>query len=260
MDKKKQKQQYTIKLWTQFMFWKMRVVAWAASSQTAAGRGVFFSDTDICHTAKLPHIPSPSGIDFMIIPHGITAANAAAFGKYNSGFMWFSSVSTPAILLDWYDATLISEYFEQKALEMIATKYRTWYGSSNSSRGSEVAHGSSNSSRGGEVAHGGSSSMDNMSVINYGWWRMYESDKTPLFQQKQWTLSYPGWLNSGIHVSGDILASVHTHFDENANADSILAITQQFNKWMIEVLCSYPYYPNNVLLGAISKIVNKIRV
>ena len=104
------------------------------------------------------------------------------FGKYNGGYAWFSGLEYTDV---WWDACSIARYYEQSALEDVA-KYA--------------------------VETGGPGALYEFpKTNNYGWWRMFQSDKDYATIQKGWGIRrLPA--NAGITVNGESLLSVHTHW------------------------------------------------
>ena len=211
--------EYSSCLWNEFMLKKIEVLKWALDD-SKMDNGVFFSDTDICYFAALPNIINPI-YKLFVSPHYINNISESQFGIYNGGFLWIKNYE---ILALWYEASLSSTFYEQKALENLVAYYKNQ---------NAVLYGDMN--------------------INYGWWRMFESSKEPKELQNNWKQKLSGFLNSGIYINEKPLQSIHTHFFDNANNTNFI---KAFNHWILIKLHNYPFYPNNIILNIIMKKSN----
>ena len=209
--------EFPTNMFTEFVLKKMDAMRWALS-EDALSTGVFFSDADICYTAALPTI-QVNKYKLFVSPHYINHESESKYGLYNVGFLWTNDIN---ILDMWYKETMTSTYFEQKALDDVVEYYK---------KENRVSFADTN--------------------INYGWWRLLEGRKPASELEKEFTQRIPGFLNSGIMVSGKPLLSIHTHFLENKQPLTIV-----FNKWLIAKWNRYPFYPI-ILILKILKILYK---
>jgi hypothetical protein len=180
-------------LWYEFQMEKLRLLRWVFEAEPA-GAGVFYLDADICHFSALPSIPD--GYDVAVSPHMIRARDEAKFGAYNAGYVWMRSVEAVEA---WYSACPSSRFFEQSALEVFDTdawRPRTY---------------------------------KFPAEINYGWWRMFQSDTDFRTLQRRWGIRRDP-NHSGITVDGAPLGSVHTHWITNDFT------TTAFNFFVREIL------------------------
>ena len=124
-------------LWTDFMYEKAAVLEWMFEIQ--ATEPAWFLDADISHLAPLPAIPSTATV--ALSPHAIRLQDEAKYGKYNGGFLWFKDAS---LLPEWRKAGHTARFFEQSALEEVATA-------------------------------AGETLYEFPPQINFGWWRMFQA-------------------------------------------------------------------------------------
>jgi hypothetical protein len=158
-------------LFFDFTMEKIALLRWALE-QTP---DVMFCDADICFLGPLPVIPT--GATLALSQHMIRSRDEDKFGRYNAGFMWFSSVGQ---IDTWEAACADSRFFEQAALEDILE---------------------------GETVYPFPITQ------NYGWWRLWQSDENPVNIVRKWTVKSSN-KDSGICISNMPLGSVHTHFKE----------------------------------------------
>jgi hypothetical protein len=186
-------------LWMEFQMEKLNLLKWAfeVEPETAANQGVFYLDSDICFLAPLPVPPEDPSIEVGLSPHYIRKHDEERFGRYNAGYVWMRSVDAVEA---WRAACADSTFFEQAALEVFDTDTR-W---ASKRYIFPIQH-------------------------NYGWWRMWQSERSPTDCLKEWGI-FRTQSSSGIVVQGKPLASVHTHWVTNDSA------TAQFNKIVYEFL------------------------
>jgi hypothetical protein len=183
--------------WGDLMGEKMNLLDWVFQTE----ENTFLLDSDICFFGPLPTIPE--GTQLALSPHAINRASEIRFGKYNGGFLYTASKT---LAEEWRRATQISRYFEQAALEDLATHYK-----------------------------GSSGAFYEFPLqVNYGWWRMFQSDDYPEDQQKKFGFfRYGGSENnhSGILFDGEPLNSTHTHWHEKSDK-----VTRDFNTIILQKL------------------------
>lgn len=182
-------------LFYDFTVEKCALMKWALESlpESEQERGVLFCDADICWMGPLVTIPK--GKTLALSPHMIRKRDEAHFGEFNAGLLWTNQLTMPD---EWLDACSRSRFFEQAALEELAdlTLEKHLH------RFDET--------------------------INYGWWRMFQSDVNPIQKQNQWVVDRQS--PCGISVNGKPLICVHTHFDTSD------AITYKFNTFVKQFL------------------------
>jgi hypothetical protein len=161
---------------------------------TDAKEGVWFFDADICFLGPLPLIPTRTTV--ALSPHYIRKSDTDLYGIYNAGFLWLKDPSWLAI---WKAALPTSRFFEQAALE-------------------EVAKAAEDGLYEFDISH------------NYGWWRMFQSPKTPTHQKDMFAINRS--VGAGITVENLPLCSIHTHFTDKTGAteDFNLFIGRQLGK------------------------------
>lgn len=179
--------------WEDFMMEKASVLSWAFSKGASSA---YFLDCDICFLGPLVHPSSPYRL--AVSPHHIQPHNEARYGVYNAGYVWTSDPEMPD---KWRIAAKSSRYYDQAALEDLVEQYKdTTY----------------------------------MLPIqtNYGWWRMFQGTVSSSEIQKGWTLfRNESFKNSGIRVNGSALLSIHTHWGEKSDLQTI-----QFNTFLMNKL------------------------
>jgi len=153
-----------------------------------AKTGVWFLDADICFFGPLPVLPATATVG--LSPHYIRKSDTDLYGVYNAGFVWLKDLSWVKV---WRDAIPASRFFEQAALETVAT-----------------------------MAKDGLYQFD--VNHNYGWWRMFQSSHSPAHQMELFGINRA--VGAGITVENLPLGSVHTHFLDRTG------ITDQFNLFM----------------------------
>lgn len=186
--------------WTDFMCEKINAIRWAFREADPGSEGVWFLDADICLLAPLPTIPSLTEV--ALAPHLIRPGDEAKYGKYNGGFLW---IREPRLLDVWAEATHTSRFFEQAALESVASSAKGLY--------------------------------EFPIQTNFGWWRLFQSVSSP----QQVSAGFGFLRNSdsvGLVYQGKPLASIHTHFFDTADP-----YTQEFNRMilgLVEKLGKHP--------------------
>jgi len=164
---------------------KLRVIELAF---VHAKDGVWFFDADICFFGPLPVLPATATVG--LSPHYIRKSDTDLYGVYNAGFVWLKDLSWVKV---WRDAIPASRFFEQAALETVASMAK------------DGLHEF-------DVNH------------NYGWWRMFQSPHTPAHQKEMFGINRA--VGAGITVENLPLGSVHTHFTQRTG------ITDEFNLFM----------------------------
>ena len=171
-------------LFFDFTLEKIELLKWVLRQTSDA----LFCDADICFTAPLPIIPADKTVG--LSPHMIRLSDEAKYGKYNAGFMWFSSLEAVSL---WEKACSTSRFFEQAALEDVAAAF-----------------------------------PDSLHLFpvtqNYGWWRLWQGPENPHSLLAKWAFT-PIPLTSGLTIDGVPLGSIHTHFAEQKDM-----ATREFNE------------------------------
>jgi len=166
-------------LWYEFQMEKIRLLNWVFSSESSASQvGVFYFDADICFFGELPSVQD--GFDVAVSPHMICKMDETRYGRYNAGYFWTRTLDA---VQAWRSACMTSRFFEQAALEVFDSD--EWSGV-------------------GRV-------YKFPIQMNYGWWRMFQSDTDYAELQKSWGIRRNAKY-SGITVDGQPLISVHTHW------------------------------------------------
>ena len=197
-------------LFFDFTMEKVELLKWVLQNES----DVLFCDADICFLAPLPEIPIGSLLG--LSPHMIRLRDEAKYGKYNAGFMWFANMD--AVVL-WEKACATSRFFEQAALEDVATAF--------------------------------DHSLHLFPVTqNYGWWRLWQGEESPQALLKKWSVKMRP-MTAGIAIEGVTLGSVHTHFWERRDA-----ATAQFNQIMIGLLNDIRR--SHLPAGRIHSVISKI--
>jgi hypothetical protein len=161
---------------------KLRILEVAiADSKT----GVWFFDADICFLGPLPIIPAAATV--ALSPHYIRKSDTSLYGIYNAGFLWFKDPSWIAV---WREALPTSRFFEQAALETVATAAKEGL-------------------------------YEFPAQDNFGWWRLFQSPHPPTHQKEMFGINRS--VGAGITFEALPLGSVHTHFTERTG------ITEEFN-------------------------------
>ncbi len=164
-----------------FTIEKCELMKWALESipESEKERGVLFCDADIAWFGPLVQIPQ--GKTLALSPHMIRKRDEAKFGEFNAGFLWTNQMSMPD---EWREASMRSRFFEQAALEELAdlTLDKHLY------RFDET--------------------------VNYGWWRMFQSDSPIASKQAEWSFQSDK-SPSGICINGKPLVCIHTHCKTN---------------------------------------------
>jgi hypothetical protein len=180
--------------WEDFMMEKASVLSLAFSKNV---KSAYFLDCDICFLGALSHPPSTAIL--AVSPHEILPQKQALFGTYNAGYMWTSDAEIPN---KWRQAAKTSRYYDQAALEDLVKD----------------------------------TPVDKTYILptqcNYGWWRMFQSPTPYETIQNSWTINRNSKIkNSGIQVNGTPLLSIHTHWGEKRDIQTI-----KFNKFVFEKL------------------------
>jgi hypothetical protein len=171
--------------WHDFMNEKCNLMEWAL---TNSHTGVLLCDADLCWLGPLPVIPE--GTEVALSPHLILESDEEKFGKYNGGLIWMSSIQAVQI---WREASMVSKFFEQYALNTVAESYPIYEFGSH---------------------------------INYGWWRMFQGRVTPDKSKARWTIHRDD-THSGLCVDGEPVVCIHTHWKTTDY------VTNMFNTWIV---------------------------
>ncbi len=180
-------------LFKDYTYEKAAVLEWML--ETEAANGVWFLDADITLLAPLPQIPESATV--ALSPHYIRNADCARYGKYNAGFMWFKDAT---FLEVWRTAADSSRFFEQAALEVVATA-------------------------------AGPGLHEFPIQVNFGWWRMFQSPESPPVIQSKFGVNRTD-KGIGLRYDGAPLQSVHTHWKTQAGDRGML----EFNAWFKKLL------------------------
>jgi hypothetical protein len=179
-----------------FTIEKCELMKWALESvpESEKEQGVLFCDADIAWFGPLVQIPK--GKTLALSQHMIRKRDEAKYGEFNAGLVWTNQTTMPE---EWKEASKRSRFFEQAALEELADltleKHLVRFDE----------------------------------TINYGWWRMFQSDIDATVKQREWTfISEPS--HSGIRVNGKPLVCIHTHFKTDDY------ITHTFNSFVKQFL------------------------
>ena len=128
-----------------FTIEKCSLMEWALGEHDG---GVLFCDADICWMGPLPSIPQ--AYDLALSPHYIRPEDEEKFGIFNAGFLY---IKTQAVVEKWLLESLVSDFFEQKALNIVAEAFPYYtFG-----------------------PH-----------INYGWWRMFQAPVSSDQRKAEW--------------------------------------------------------------------------
>jgi hypothetical protein len=178
--------------WTDFMCEKINVLRWAFN-ENPGPEGIWFLDADITLFGPLPSLPEDC--DLGLSPHFICSDDEAKYGHYNGGFLWMKNQK----FLDvWEEATKTSRFYEQAALEAVATT-------------AEHLH-------------------EFPIQVNFGWWRLSQSTEDASVIQSQFGFNRNGG-GVGLTFRGLALGSVHTHWGEKTDFH-----TSRFNKLILKFL------------------------
>lgn len=186
--------------WHDFMQEKCDCLRWTLQelSEQERQNGVLFCDVDIIWTAPLFQIPL--GKTLGLSQHMIRKKDEENFGEFNGGFMWTNHCTIPD---EWEQASKRSRFYEQAALETLAD---------NTNEDELIRF---------------------PETINYGWWRMFQSDQSSTSKQSHWRIApyredQP--KHSGICINTQPLICVHTHVQTND------MVTQSFNTFFFKCL------------------------
>lgn len=169
--------------------------------------GVLFCDADICHLGPLPEIPE--GTELALSPHMIRKSDTDRYGIYNAGFLWFRS---PQVAVRWRELCATSRFFEQACLEDLVPEFKVY---------------------------------TFPIQVNYGWWRLWQGEESPVILQEEWGVHRQGESTSGITVKKLPLLSIHTHWGEKYDR-----ATCEFNMWVLRQL---------VKLSSVKKTASLVR-
>ena len=157
---------------------------------------IYLCDSDICFFGPLPDVPE--GVKTALSPHYIKSSDSDKYGYYNGGFVYTCDPFMPNI---WMAACKTSRYYEQAALEDVATYTK---------------------------AQQLSQFYEFPMQVNYGWWRLFQGPVSSDALLQQWklqeTISDASENHGGIMVDKKPLLCVHTHFYEKKDQ-----ITMAFN-------------------------------
>ena len=149
-----------------FMMEKATILAEALTSHT----NCLLVDCDVLMMAPLPLAPKNCTVG--LSHHRIRAEDEAMFGRYNGGWVYTDDKTVPDA---WRRHTVTSRYYDQAALEDIATSHAKTL-------------------------------WDVPPQSNFGYWRLLQSDDVTSVLRR-FSLQ-----RSQIHFDGAPLQSVHTHF------------------------------------------------
>jgi hypothetical protein len=165
---------------------------WAFSQINSEDTGLLFCDADICFLSSLPEIPK--GTELALSPHMIRKRDTDKYGIYNAGFLWIKNSHIAEL---WFQLCKSSRFFEQGCLEDLKGLVKNCY--------------------------------EFPIQINYGWWRMFQGEKSVDELRKEFSVFREGNKHSGICVQGKPLNSIHTHFFERTDM-----YTVDFNAYMLK--------------------------
>lgn len=185
-------------VWTDFMYEKATVLEYIFNTKETPN-GVWFMDADIAHFSKLPEIPLEAGL--ALSPHYIRQIDCDRYGKYNGGYFWMKNKE---YLEKWREAGIGARYFEQSALEDI-----------------------------GKLAKEKNELYEFPIQVNYGWWRMFQSNLSYTDIQAKFSFSRLDQDSTGIRYEGKQIYSVHTHWYDNTS------VTGLFNQWIINYMTKF---------------------
>jgi hypothetical protein len=202
MEKSESKKGYP-NLFYDFTLEKCALLEWALKSLSTGNkqRGVLFCDADLVWLGPVPKIPA--GKQLALSHHCIRKADELKYGIYNAGCLWTNDPEMPS---KWLEESKTSRFFEQAALEDLVLQYK-----------------------------------DNQlykfgQEVNYGWWRMFQSDDTPQEKQVDWTIKRdPQQAHSGLLVQGVPLVCIHTHFKTE---DYVTNLFNTYVKTKLQILKS----------------------
>jgi hypothetical protein len=202
MEKAPSKKGYP-NLFYDFTLEKCALMDWSLKSVSAGNkeRGVLFCDADLFWLGPLPKIPA--GKRLALSHHYIKRVDEMKYGIYNAGCLWTNDAEMPSA---WLQASKTSRFFEQAALEDLALKYNE---DQLFKFGQEV---------------------------NYGWWRMFQSDVPHQEKQAEWMIKRDAQQgHSGLVVKDMPLVCIHTHFKTE---DFITTHFNNFVKTKLQILKS----------------------
>ena len=182
-------------MWKEFMYEKANVIEWMFDEKET---NVWFMDADITFLAPLPTIPENTTL--ALCPHYIRECDTARYGIYNGGFLW---MSTKEYLPIWRNAGHTTRFFEQSALEDIAT-----------------------------TAKASNTFYEFPIQVNFGWWRMFQSVAAPPMLQQKFSI-FRDQTSIGVRYDGMPLQSVHTHWN-NKGERAMVAFNQWFKEFLVK--------------------------
>jgi hypothetical protein len=176
-------------LWEDFMAEKILLLQKIFLKRT--GAHIYLCDSDIFFLGPLPTVPS--NVKTALSPHYIRPADANKYGYYNGGFVYTCDPSMPA---QWMAACKTSRYYEQAALEDVATYTKTIQPND---------------------------FYEFPMQVNYGWWRLFQNSLSSDVLLQQWSLKEGSEeQNSGMYVDQSPLLCIHTHFYEKKDQVTIV--------------------------------------
>ena len=156
----------------------------------------------------LPEPPSTAKVG--VCRHMIRPWDEQRFGTYNAGYLYTTDANLSSY---WREAAFTSRYYDQAALEDVVKHYTS------------------------------DQTFEFPIQNNYGWWRMYQSLKSPTEMASEWGLLRKE-NHSGIKAHGNPLLSIHTHWGEQQDM-----ITASFNKFVYQILLKLnSHKPANALV------------
>ena len=169
---------------------KATVLSWAFNS---GAKSAYLMDSDISFMGPLPNDPVSTKLG--LSRHRLRPGDELKYGIYNAGFLW---TSDPTIPEQWLLAAKTSRYYDQAALEDLATAQPT---------------------------------HEFPVQNNYGWWRMFQGVEPPITVQSFWSVfRNKDNANSGIRIYGEPVLSIHTHWDQTTST------TKLFNDFIFSKL------------------------
>lgn len=187
-------------LWKDYMYEKTNVLEWMFETNSEA----WFMDVDISFLAPLPTIPSSATL--ALSPHYIRESYTRKFGFYNAGFLWMRDRN---YLTAWREAGHTTRFYEQSALETVA-----------------------------EIAKQSGEFYEFPIQVNFGWWRMIQSDLSPSTVQSKFTI-FRNEQSIGVRYDGLPLQSIHTHWSHQFHYHD----PSFFNNWFLEFTKKFSKHP-----------------
>lgn len=191
---------------------KCNLFKWTLSHKNAKN-GALFCDADICFLASIPELPV--GTELALSPHMIRKRDTDKYGFYNAGFLFIQNEHIAEL---WYNLCKTSRFFEQGCLEDLKELVKHTY--------------------------------EFPIQVNYGWWRMFQSDESVETRKKEFGILRQGNTHSGITVQGKPLNSIHTHFFEKKDMTTL-----DFNSYILRWFMVLKTSQRNV--NTLYKSINK---